>query len=210
MSDANLRCRVATRLAAGVALMLAAEALAACPGDTNGDALVNVNDVLNVLANWGLGPFDPPGADTNSDGIVNVTDFLLVLAGWGPCAGSGPYLVGYSDDDCQPGGARAEEPCTVDDSFEFVVEGDRLTATHHDATYNCCPEDIEVSLAVDEWLLILTEEEILVNPCPCLCCYAVQSTVGGLAPGTYTVEYWWSDYETGQERCYTDDVVVWE
>ncbi|MHC4776399.1 MAG: hypothetical protein ACYTBR_14200, partial [Planctomycetota bacterium] len=88
MSDANLRCRVATRLAAGAALMLAAEALAACPGDTNGDALVNVNDVLNVLANWGVGPFDPPGADTNSDGIVNVTDFLLVLAGWGPCAGS--------------------------------------------------------------------------------------------------------------------------
>jgi hypothetical protein len=34
--------------------------------------------------------------------------------------------------------------------------------------------------------------------------------VGGLAPGTYTVEYWWHDYETGQDRCYSDEVVVWE
>jgi len=210
MCAANLRRRVAVGLAAGAALMLAAEARAACPGDANGDGVVNVTDFLLVLANWGAGPFEPPGADTNGDGVVNVTDFLLVLAGWGPCAGAGPYLVGYGDDDCQPGGARAEEPCTVDDSFDLVVEGDRLTVTHFDATYNCCPDDIAVTLAVDEWLLVLTEEEILEFPCPCMCCYTVQSVVGGLVPGTYTVEYWWHDYETGQDRCYSDEVVVWE
>ncbi|MHC4785861.1 MAG: hypothetical protein ACYTE6_07830 [Planctomycetota bacterium] len=208
MSIASLRRRVATGLATGAALMLAAENLAACPGDTNGDALVNVNDVLNVLANWGAGPFEPPGADTNGDGVVNVTDFLRVLAGWGPCAGSGPYLGGYSNSGCLPGGTRAQEPCTEDDTFAFVVEGDRLAVTHFDATYNCCPEDIAVSLAVDEWLLILTETEIPGMPCDCNCCYEVESAVEGLDPGTYTVEYWWFDYETGQEQCHTDVVVV--
>ena len=208
MTAGCLNGRVSGVVGVGAVLILAAEALAACPGDTNGDAVVNVDDVLNVLANWGAGPFEPPGADTNTDGVVNVTDFLRVLAGWGPCAGSGPYLVGYANSGCLIGAAGPDEPCTEDDTFAFVVEGDRLAVTHFDATYNCCPEDIEVSLAVDEWLLILTEEEIPGMPCDCNCCYEVESAVEGLDPGTYTVEYWWFDYETGQQRCYTDVVVV--
>jgi hypothetical protein len=47
-----------------------------------------------------------------------------------------------------------------------------------------------------------------VVPCDCICCYDVQSTIEGLVPGEYTVEYRWFDYETGQERCYADVVVV--
>ena len=210
MSAGCLRCRVGTCLAVGAALMLGVEAAAldTCPADTNGDALVNVTDVLNVIGNWGVGPFDPPGSDTNQDGVVDVTDFLRVIGDWGPCPALGPHLAGYSNSGCLPEGERLSPPCAGDDAFELVVEGDRLTVTHLDATYNCCPDDIEVSLAVDEWLLVLTETEILVTPCDCMCCYEVESTVESLAPGEYTVEYNWFDYETGQERCYTDVVVI--
>jgi hypothetical protein len=53
-----------------------------CPADVNGDAVVDVLDLLLVLAAWGntSGP-----EDINGDGIVNVLDLLEVLAAWGPC-----------------------------------------------------------------------------------------------------------------------------
>ena len=42
-----------------------------CVGDANADGLVNVNDLLVIIAGWG----SPYGVD----------DLLLVIAGWGPC-----------------------------------------------------------------------------------------------------------------------------
>ena len=53
-----------------------------CPPDVNGDGVVDVLDLLAVLAAWGNagGP-----EDINGDGIVNVLDMLEVLAAWGPC-----------------------------------------------------------------------------------------------------------------------------
>lgn len=48
-------------------------------GDINGDGIVNVLDLLLLLADWGK--TDSP-ADLNSDGIVNVTDLLILLANW--------------------------------------------------------------------------------------------------------------------------------
>lgn len=62
-----------------------------CPADFTGpgglpDGQVNVIDLLELLAFWGLsgcadfsGPFDEP------DGVVNVIDLLDLLAVWGPC-----------------------------------------------------------------------------------------------------------------------------
>jgi hypothetical protein len=53
-------------------------------GDLNGDGVVNVSDLLILLANWGLCPEgnDCP-ADLNDDGVVNVSDLLMLLANWG-------------------------------------------------------------------------------------------------------------------------------
>jgi len=47
-------------------------------GDINGDGVVNVEDLLILLANWGT---SGPG-DLNEDGIVNVLDLLILLANW--------------------------------------------------------------------------------------------------------------------------------
>jgi len=49
------------------------------PGDANGDGVVNVEDLLIVLGQWGT--MGPEG-DVNHDGIVNVEDLLMVLANW--------------------------------------------------------------------------------------------------------------------------------
>jgi hypothetical protein len=176
-----------------------------CPWDCDGsnDHLVGVADFLALLAQWG----QPSPCDFDGNG-VGVTDFLLVLAHWGPCPLPEPHLGGYANSGCLPEGAGPYQACEEDDAFEFVVEGDRLSVTHQNATYNCCPEDIEVSLVVEGWLLTLTEEEILVQPCYCICCYEVTSTVEDLAPGEYVVEYWWFDYEADQQRCHVEVVVI--
>ena len=54
-----------------------------CPADLNGDGVVDVLDLLAVLAVWGPCPGCPE--DINGDGVVNVLDLLEVLAAWGPC-----------------------------------------------------------------------------------------------------------------------------
>ena len=54
-------------------------------GDTNGDDVVNVGDLLDLLAGWGACPGAAPicPADFNGDGDVGVTDLLTLLSNWG-------------------------------------------------------------------------------------------------------------------------------
>lgn len=52
-----------------------------CLGDCNGDDTVNVDDVLNMIANYG----QPSDCDTNGDGIIDVNDLLDLIGNWGPC-----------------------------------------------------------------------------------------------------------------------------
>ena len=104
-------------------------------------------------------------------------------------------------------GGEIEFPCG-EDEFDFTVEGTTLHVLHGNATYNCCLDDIVISLSIEENVLVLTEEEILTEPCDCWCCYEANADVVNLAPGTYTVEFRWFDYETWQPQCYADEIVV--
>jgi hypothetical protein len=56
----------------------------ACPGDANGDGIVNFSDITSVLANFGnaYGPGTGTG-DANGDGAVNFSDITTVLANFG-------------------------------------------------------------------------------------------------------------------------------
>ena len=54
-----------------------------CTGDFNSDGVVDVNDLLVLIAAWGS--CDACPEDINADGIVDVNDLLLVIAAWGPC-----------------------------------------------------------------------------------------------------------------------------
>jgi hypothetical protein len=58
-----------------------------CPGDANGDRIVNFADVTAVLANFGAdySPGTGPG-DADGGGAVNFADVTAVLSNWGlPC-----------------------------------------------------------------------------------------------------------------------------
>jgi hypothetical protein len=58
-----------------------------CPADVSpapgGDGVVNIQDLLFVIANWGGGAGNP--ADANGDNIVNIQDLLFIIANWGAC-----------------------------------------------------------------------------------------------------------------------------
>ncbi len=56
---------------------------AQCPGDIDGDELVDVTDFLALLQAWGPNPGHP--ADIDGDNVVGINDFLELLAHWGPC-----------------------------------------------------------------------------------------------------------------------------
>jgi hypothetical protein len=53
-----------------------------CPGDTNGDNLVNFTDLNAVLADFGSAGMGLAG-DVNGDGMVNFTDLNIVLSAFG-------------------------------------------------------------------------------------------------------------------------------
>jgi len=53
-----------------------------CPGDTNGDSVVNFADLNAVLAAFGQSGVGMP-ADLNNDGVVNFADLNAVLAAFG-------------------------------------------------------------------------------------------------------------------------------
>lgn len=54
-----------------------------CPADLDGDRVVGVTDLLDLLAQWGTDPGGPP--DLDGSGAVDVADLLALLAAWGPC-----------------------------------------------------------------------------------------------------------------------------
>ena len=53
-----------------------------CQGDANDDGVVNVNDLLMAIGDWGqTGSL----ADVNGDGVVSVSDILVMIDAWGTC-----------------------------------------------------------------------------------------------------------------------------
>jgi hypothetical protein len=61
-----------------------------CPADVNNNGVVNIQDLLAVIAAWGNcpQPCTPPNGcppDVNDNCLVNIQDLLLVIGNWGPC-----------------------------------------------------------------------------------------------------------------------------
>jgi len=75
-------------------LQLNADVILPCPADLTGNDVVNVSDLLALIANWGpcdapcppVRPRDPICAgDLDGDCVVNVTDLLDLIDEWGEC-----------------------------------------------------------------------------------------------------------------------------
>jgi hypothetical protein len=95
-----------------------------CLGDLNADCVVNVDDLLFVINNWGTGgnPYADGAPAPCGDGSVNVDDLLLVINNWGACEGcvdtSGVTL--QDADDCMD--AASLEYTPYSDDWDYFVE----------------------------------------------------------------------------------------
>ncbi|MCP4815079.1 MAG: DUF938 domain-containing protein, partial [Planctomycetaceae bacterium] len=94
--DSTPRLMLVGALGLSLALVGASKA-DPCP-DLDGNGIVNVNDMLDILSSWGPcpGTGDCPG-DLGGNGSVGVEDLLAVIGGWGPCSGNegdGPFNYG--------------------------------------------------------------------------------------------------------------------
>ncbi len=127
-----------------------------------------------------------------------------------PCFTQQAYIKGYSNSGCldMSEGTLGEYPGCGEDEIIARVEGNSIFVTHMNATYNCCPDDIDVKLSSQGSILRLDEKEILTTPCDCMCCYNIYTEIAGLTPGEYTIEVCWQDWETHGELCRTVEVVV--
>ena len=53
-----------------------------CSGNTNDDAEINIDDVVNVVLAFGT---DDCNADVTANGVVDIDDIVLVILNFGPC-----------------------------------------------------------------------------------------------------------------------------
>ena len=52
-------------------------------GDCNCDQVVNMDDILSIILHWGQSQPQAGTADLTGDGVVDINDLMLVLNNWG-------------------------------------------------------------------------------------------------------------------------------
>ncbi len=183
-----------------------------CLGDLDHDGDVDGSDLAVFAADFGRTDCaNEPlcEGDFDGDGDVDGSDLAVFAADFGrtdcPDSQKVPYIEGYSNSGClyMSYGASEKFLCGEDEIIARV-EGDSVFVEHNNAIYNCCADDIEVTLSSQGNILTLYEKEILTRPCWCLCCYNIYTKIDGLTPGEYTIVVCWQDWE----RCETVKVIV--
>ncbi|MEE2906489.1 MAG: S8 family serine peptidase, partial [Planctomycetota bacterium] len=145
--------------------------LGPCPEDITGDGLVNVLDLLAVIAAWGDSGPPRPSGDINGDCAVNVIDLLAVISAWGPCEGDGgvdcacdsEFNVGdrvqaLVDNPQGGNGIVASQGGTVicgrdgGDSLNILIEWDDWYAGHDNTSFCECPDGESSGTASCWWV----------------------------------------------------------
>jgi len=173
-----------------------------CPEELGLDKEINGNEISLYEIGFGglcfcmcyfpitatLGPFED-GTYTvevydnygNSLGIVEVT-----------IGGSTEPGITYQIEDCNRDASdvfAAEPP----DLTRFTVTVEGLYIHFKDMmTANCCPDKLELEMAVEDNLITIYETEYTSEGCRCMCSFPITATLGPFEPGIYTLEV----YET--------------
>jgi hypothetical protein len=75
-----------------------------CAGDVDGNLVVDIDDLLDVINNWGLSGAADVAPACSGDGSVNIDDLLVVINNWGCTSpgyqGGSPATIPSSIEDC--------------------------------------------------------------------------------------------------------------
>lgn len=85
--------------------------------------------------------------------------------------------------------------CLNGGDVHATVDGSSVTIHHDGAFYNCCPDPFEYDVFWEDGTLVVVENEILTNPCYCMCCFNLSATIDDVPPGDWTVLFQWGDHE---------------
>jgi hypothetical protein len=154
------------------------------PGDINDDGKIGIVDAIMGLRICAGLPAVVPAhllADINLNRQIELAEVMYALQ----AAAGLRQLISHSVSSCKvPGSINFETDSEV---FQVEIMGNTLWVYHIDAVYNCCIEDIEVAVTVDDYVISLLETEILEVPCDCICPYDITTRVTNLVPGVYTL-----------------------
>ncbi|MHC4476758.1 MAG: hypothetical protein ACYTEL_14005 [Planctomycetota bacterium] len=131
-----------------------------------------------------LGPFEP-GTYTVEvfDNYGQSLGVVVVVIG-------GPDEPGmaYHIPDCDPQAPTSLAATQTENTrFTLTVEGQYLRFEDM-MVANCCPDNLELEMTVDQNLITIREIETTTSPCRCTCEYPVTAIFGPFQEGTYTVE----------------------
>ena len=92
-----------------------------------------------------------------------------------------PSISSFTNLECvQRTEVKANEPTSDYECVDWFFDGGHtLTLKHYNAGFNCCPEDILVSLKVHGDTLLITEDDAK-ELCRCNCLYDVDLTISNL------------------------------
>jgi hypothetical protein len=155
--------------------------------DSTNDWTVNSKD-LKVFANYWLQMGLCIPGDFNRSKFVDFSDFAILGLHWSYRSGSEPWIV-YKVDDCnmEASQSRLVAADSYDTRFSVRVEG-RYIHLKDLITANCCLDEIELQMTVEDGLITIFEIEHLTTPCSCLCDYPATATLGPFEPGNYLLE----------------------
>jgi len=110
----------------------------ACDADLNGDGIVNVNDLILLIADWDTCEGSCVG-DITGNGVVDIYDLLILLENWDEICGRGYCGDGYfpcsSDLDCLGYQVCSLQGYCVDDGFEQCDDGN---SNNNDGCVDMC------------------------------------------------------------------------
>jgi hypothetical protein len=92
-----------------------------------------------------------------------------------------------------PATVLAQHDCT--DSVYVYVEGSRVGVMHTGALYNCCNSGFEYDVTIEQDRIIVVENEILVQPCYCICCIDCAMVIENVPAGEYLLEFYWLELD---------------
>ncbi len=155
--------------------------------DMTNDGVVDSNDLRAYVDYWLESGECIPG-DFDRSQFVDFNDFAIFGQNWSYPSALEPGIV-YHVQDCNTDGDQ-NQPSAADSNdtrFTIWVEGSYI---HFEdlITANCCLDEIELQMTIEDGLITIYEIEHLTTPCFCICDYPTTATLGPFEPGDYLLE----------------------
>jgi hypothetical protein len=155
--------------------------------DLTNDRIVDSND-LKIFVGYWLQKGGCIPSDFDRSKFVDFDDFAIFGQQWSYPSALEPGIV-YQVEDCNMKAGQNQPSATYlnDTRFSVRVEGSYIHLKDL-ITANCCLDEIELQMTVEDGLITIREIEHLTTPCFCICDYPTTATLGPFEPGIYLLE----------------------